>query len=90
MPANYFEPGRLVATPAALAAVPIQELMEAYGRHLNCDWGDLSEEDRLANNAALKSGYRLLSVYRNMDGTKFWIITEADRSYTTLLLPQDY
>lgn len=59
-------------------------------RHAKGDWGDLDVEDLQANDAALKSGGRLVSSYRTESGTKFWIITEADRSATTVLLPEEY
>ncbi len=59
-------------------------------RHLDGDWGDISEEDREANNLALQNGGRLLSAYRMGSGVKLWVITEADRSVTTVLLPDEY
>jgi hypothetical protein len=59
-------------------------------RHQAGDWGDVDNHDRLANDHALKNGSRLFSVYHSADGVKFWIITEADRSLTTVLLPRDY
>jgi len=59
-------------------------------RHGNCDWGDVCKDDKAANDEALKVGLRLLSAYRLPDGKKFWIITEADRSATTVLFPEDY
>lgn len=85
-----FETGRLVSTPAALDTVMWAEMVAALTRHVCGDWGDLSDEDRQRNDAALKSGGRLLSAYHTMGGEKFWIITEADRSCTTVLLPEDY
>ena len=87
---GIFSPGRLVATPNALNAIPFSEITAAFNRHLNCDWGDVCQEDRQENDRALKSGDRLLSVYHSQQGEKFWIITEADRSVTTVLLPEDY
>lgn len=66
------------------------EVMQALRRHARGDWGDLCEADRRENELALKKGYRLLSAYHAKDGTEFWIITEADRSVTTVLLPDDY
>ena len=54
------------------------------------DWGEVSDEDRARNEAALKQGSRLFSAYHAANSTKFWIITEADRSVTTVLLPADY
>jgi hypothetical protein len=54
------------------------------------DWGDLSDEDVRENELSLKEGFRLLSTYRTAKGQKLWIITEADRSSTTILLPDEY
>jgi hypothetical protein len=82
--------GRTVATPAALAAVPPPEMATALRRHAAGDWGEVTPEDRAANDGALRSGDRLLSVYRSAAGTTFWVLTEADRSATTVLLPDDY
>lgn len=85
-----FQLGRVVATPGVLEQVPRAELFAAVERHLCGDWGDLSEQDKRENNAGVRSGGRILSAYHSTDGTKFWIITEADRSYTTVLLPGEY
>lgn len=85
-----FMSGRLLATPAVLDAVPYLDIIAACDRHLCCDWGDLSELDKRLNNRALLNGERLLSAYHAANGTKFWIITEADRSFTTVMLPEDY
>lgn len=82
--------GRLYALPGVLAAVPLEALLEALRRHQSGDWGEICDEDKRANNRALHSGERLLSAYRAKDGMKFWIITEADRSVTTFLLPSEY
>ena len=81
--------GRTVATPAVLDAVPFLEIQIALDRHRRHDWGDVCEKDRKRNDQALKTGERLLSVYKSGD-MKFWIITEWDRSVTTVLLPSDY
>lgn len=59
-------------------------------RHEHGDWGDLDKDDLHANEDALRHGSRLLSAYHLKDGTKIWIITEADRSVTTVLLPEEY
>ena len=64
--------------------------MTALSRHVKGDWGELDEDDRQGNERSLREGYRLLSSYTSKSGTKFWIITEADRSVTTVLLPEDY
>lgn len=85
-----FTPGRLLATPAVIDAVPHHELINAFHRHLHCDWGDASDTDKSRNDQALLSGDRLFSVYHSTEGRKFWIITESDRSATTILLPEEY
>ncbi|WP_420993626.1 hypothetical protein ACKI2N_015705 [Cupriavidus sp. 30B13] len=87
-----FAPGQVLATPAALAAlaqanVTPQSLLR---RHLCGDWGDLDELDHQQNNFALAMSARLLSSYALPGGGKVWVITEADRSVTTVLLPEDY
>ena len=90
MSAAKFPLGRLVATPGALAAVPADQMLAAVRRHLVGDWGQMTVHDWEANELALTEGCRLCSVYRTRAGQKFWIITEADRSATTVLLPEDY
>lgn len=85
-----FPLGRLVATPGALAAVSHDEIMESLRRHLRGDWGTLDKEDWAANEWALADEGRLFSVYFTTTNVKFWIITECDRSATTVLLPGDY
>lgn len=82
--------GRIVATPNALGKLTHEDILVAIQRHQGGDWGDVDEEDRRENDLSLKEGFRLLSVYHAKNGTKFWIITEADRSVTTVLLPEDY
>ena len=67
----------------------IHSVIPLFGRHLNQDWGDVCEEDKQSNNQALINGGRLLSSYTLGDET-VWIITEADRSATTILLPSEY
>ena len=81
--------GKLVITRQALDTLSKDAVFAALARHQAEDWGDVCDEDRQANDAALKDGSRILSVYQFAD-TKFWIITEADRSVTTVLLPEDY
>ena len=87
-----FPPGRIVATPGALAL--LEQLnkspLEFLSRHLRGVWGDLCQEDKTENELSLKQGFRLLSSYQVTDTEKIWIITEADRSVTTLLLPAEY
>jgi hypothetical protein len=65
-------------------------MQPALQRHVTGDWGELCPEDIEANEQALLNGARLLSAYRSAKGVKFWIITEWDRSVTTILLPEDY
>jgi hypothetical protein len=82
--------GQTVATPAALGALTQADIVAALRRHAAGDWGEVDAHDRAANDDALREGERLLSVYRSVNGTTFWVITEADRSVTTVLLPDDY
>lgn len=85
-----FPLGRVVITPNAMQQVPEQDVLVALGRHGRGDWGELDEHDLKENEMSLKEGFRLLSAYRASNGTKFWIISEADRTVTTVLLPEDY
>ena len=82
--------GQVYATPGALAAIPIDEISAAIGRHRRCDWGEVDAEDKATNDRALACGGRLVSAYTSSEKTRFWIITEADRSATTVLLPEEY
>jgi hypothetical protein len=90
--APLFPGGQLFATPAALAL--LQRLGVSpfflFARHLHGDWGDIGEDDAHANQEALASGQRLLSRYDLPADSVLWIITETDRSVTTVLLPEDY
>jgi hypothetical protein len=90
IPIAKFRLGHIVATPNALEHVPNEDILRAIQRHQAGDWGDVCEEDRQENELSLQKGFRLLSVYHSATGTKFWIVTEADRSVTTVLLPEDY
>lgn len=83
--------GQIVATPAALSLLEQLERTptEFLRRHHSGDWGDLCQEDREANDAAVKHGDRIFSAYK-IDDAKIWIITEADRSSTCILLPEEY
>jgi len=85
-----FDLGQVMATPNALGQLTRADVLRALARHAVGDWGDVVLEDGNANNQALATGARLLSVYHSETGLKFWIITEADRSVTTVLLPEDY
>lgn len=104
--AGKFPLGRLVATPGALALVQGRRIniFALIERHVLGDWGDLHEEDKQENENALKEGRRLMSAYvvdkssdniagfgeEGYEGEKVWVITEWDRSVTTVLLPSEY
>lgn len=85
-----FSLGRQVMTANARRQLDPLSVMASIARHQRGDWGDCCSEDQKTNNQALNKGGRLFSVYHDTNGTKFWIITEADRSVTTVLLPEDY
>ena len=87
-----FPLGRIVATPDALAALERANQSAALflTRHAGGDWGELDRADIAENEFSLAHGFRLLSSYRTGIGEKLWIITEADRSATTVLLPDEY
>jgi hypothetical protein len=83
-----FPLGTTVATPAAMAlGIDLASYMH---RHHCGDWGDLCDEDKQANEEALELGLRILSHYKLGDGRRIYIITEADRSSTCILLPEEY
>jgi hypothetical protein len=84
--------GMVVATPGVLEKLKEsnQCFLEFIQRHRNHDWGDVCQEDWSLNNQSVLEGTRILSSYHTKKGEKIWIITEADRSSTTLLLPSDY
>jgi len=82
--------GSVVITPGAIEEFSGPELADCLQRHAREDWGSVDRFDWSANNRALRDGTRLLSVYRFEDGRTLWIITEADRSSTCLLRPEDY
>lgn len=77
------------ATPGVLRTFHLAWLLECLARHQSGDWGDVCPEDRRANNDAAVHGDRILSIYKLGKHT-LWVITEADRSTTTMLLPEDY
>ncbi len=82
--------GQVMITPGALQVLPAREVWESMQRHVQGDWGDICEGDWKLNDDALKHEGRLLSRYLSKRGTRFWIITEWDRSLTTVLLPEEY
>ena len=85
-----FDIGQTMITLNAHAHLTQEDILGALYRHIEGDWGDLCAEDRQANETALREELRLLSVYRSKSGTAFWVITEADRNTTTVLLPEEY
>jgi hypothetical protein len=85
-----FDAGGLFATPGAIESLTGDDILRAICRHLNGDWGEVCPDDWVENELSLIEGFRLLSVYHGRNGTKFWVITEADRSVTTALLPSEY
>jgi hypothetical protein len=92
-PTPRFSLGQTVATPGALEALEQagQEAVELLTRHVTGDWGDdLSEEDKQENEFSVDKDLRIFSAYTLENGVKVWVITEADRSATTILLPEEY
>jgi len=93
-----FSLGQIVATPGALEACPHDHLLRCLARHASGDWGNVCREDARANNEAVTAALRILSAYpidaakpcKGFGENTLWIITEADRSVTTFLLPDEY
>ena len=88
-----FTLGRVVATPGALAAIGVtgDDLSTYLAHHQSGDWGDIDAHDRRENQLSLEQGFRLMSGYTlGITGVKIWVITEADRSSTCILLPEEY
>ena len=87
-----FPAGQIVATPGALALLERANKtpIEFLSRHLRGDWGDLCPEDKTENELSLKHGFRFMSSYRVTENENLWVITEADRATTTVLLPDEY
>ena len=85
-----FQLGQTVITRNALDRLHPEDVWTSLQRHAGRDWGDVCPEDAAENELSLREGFRLLSAYRDRNGTKFWIISEADRSSTTVLVPEDY
>jgi hypothetical protein len=87
-----FPLGRVVATPGALSALEKAEQSPAefLDRHVNGDWGEVTDADKQENERSVEQGLRILSAYTTSAGDTIWILTEADRSATTILLPEEY
>ena len=90
MAAPLFEVGKLVATPGALAVLAPEEPLTLLSRHVSGDWGDVPPEDAVENEFSVERGFRVASSYHTAVGTRVWVITEADRSSTCILLPEEY
>jgi hypothetical protein len=90
MESALFALGQTVITQNASDVLDPEYVKLCLARHARGDWGDLGQADLRSNQIALAEGLRLLSAYNDRAGTRFWIITEADRSATTVLLPDDY
>ena len=87
-----FHLGQVMATPGALDAFSEagEQPFDYLARHASGDWGDLDEQDRKENEYSVLHSLRILSAYTLRNGTRIWLLTEADRSATTLLLPEEY
>ena len=87
-----FRLGQVVATPGALEALQAagQDPLELLKRHQSGDWGEVPPEDKQENDFSVQQGFRILSAYTLNTGVKLWLITEADRSASTFLLPSEY
>ena len=87
-----FSLGQIVGTPGALDAMENAEQnpFELLARHVQGDWGDLDDEDKKENELSVNEGFRILSAYKLESGVKVWVVTEWDRSVTTILLPEEY
>ena len=92
MNTRMFELGQIVTTPAVLEAFRKtgESPMKFIDRHVTGDWDHMNKNDRHANELSLQSGARIFTAFDLQDQTRIWVITEADRSATTLLLPEDY
>jgi hypothetical protein len=90
IPIAVFRLGRIVTTSNALECLTRQDILEGIRRHQAGDWGEVPLDQAETNDRALVAGTRIISVYRAANGPRFWIITEADRSATTVLMPEDY
>lgn len=85
-----FEPGGIHITAGAMETLTEQDISKGLKRHLEGDWGEVCDEDKAENDYSVDKRLRILSAYTSESGDKFWIISEADRSSTTILLPEEY
>lgn len=87
---SKFQLGQVVITAGAKESLNRIDITNALNRHTAGDWGELDPEDKEINDQAVIDPAMILSAYRSIDKTKFWIVTEANRSVTTVLLPSEY
>ena len=87
---QLFPLGNIYQTPGVMEAIPPEDVAQALARHQSGDWGDLGEADKQENELSVEQGFRILSAYTTSAGDTIWILTEADRSATTILLPEEY
>jgi hypothetical protein len=87
---SLFPLGQTVITANARERLHPEDTLKCLARHASGDWGELCDEDRAENERSLRQSGRLFSVYHDRNGVKLYVITEADRSVTTTLLPEDY
>jgi hypothetical protein len=85
-----FELGQIVVTTDAAMKIPPGDIESALRRHSRGDWGDLDSKDRQQNDRAVERGGTIASIFRATNGDKFYVLTEADRSVTTVLMPEEY
>lgn len=85
-----FALGATVMTPGAMEALDVDELVTFVARHARGDWGEVDDADWKENDFSVENGYRILSAFTSRNGGKIWVLTEADRSATTVLLPEEY
>ncbi|MES2466351.1 MAG: hypothetical protein V4675_03530 [Verrucomicrobiota bacterium] len=85
-----FQLGEIYTTPGVRAAMTTDEIAAALARHLSGDWGEICAEDAATNEDAVEGGGQIMSLYTSASGIVYWVITESDRSVTTLLLPAEY
>jgi hypothetical protein len=85
-----FTPGNIVITDGATAVLKVADVVSMMRRHLTGDWSEMDADDRAVNLAAARDGGQVLSQYTLANGTRIWVVTEADRTTTTILLPEEY
>lgn len=85
-----FKLGKILITSAVKEKISMRDIFIGLGKHSLGDWGNICEEDKTCNDEAVKNKKRIISQFESENNEKYWIITEYDRSYTTVLLPEEY